>query len=129
MTKYLDPSNNTAYAKQNGAKTRIAYNENELNAIFENARNGVVYNVDELELPSFIDKAAMQRNLWTAELYYLKNNDTTNERISELEELLAPAQNGDTEEAETERETYETAQAEARRQAIEEQNEDEQRNT
>lgn len=98
MTKYLDPSNNTAYAEQNDAKTRIAYNENELNAIFENARNGVVYNVDELELPGFIDKAAMQRNLWTAEFYYLRNNDTTNERISELEELLAPAQNGDTEE-------------------------------
>ena len=38
MTKYLDPSNNTAYASKNGAKTRTSYNENELNAIFENAR-------------------------------------------------------------------------------------------
>lgn len=100
MTKYLDQSNNIAYAKQNSAKSRIAYDENALNAIFENARNGVLYDVDELELPSFIDKATLQRNLWTAELYYLRNNDTTNEKISELEELLAPAQNDNTEEGE-----------------------------
>lgn len=98
MTKYLDPTNNTAYAKQNSSKTRIAYDENALKAIFENARNGVVYDVDTLELPSFISRNDMQRNLWTAELCYLKNNNPTSERISELEGLLAPQQNEEPEE-------------------------------
>ncbi len=102
MTKYLDPANNIAYTKQNSTKTRIAYNENALKAIFENARNGVVYNVDELELPSFISRNDMQRNLWTAELLYLKENNPTCERISELEGLLAPQQDEDPEEDTTE---------------------------
>lgn len=88
--KYLDVSNNMFYDSQNEDNTLIPYDNEYFSQIYTNARNGVVYDVNDIQLPSFISREQMQSALWTAELIYLQSHNGSQERIAELQTLLNP---------------------------------------
>lgn len=88
--KYLDVSNNMFYDSQNEDNTLIPYDNEYFRQIYANARNGVVYDVNDIQLPSFISREQMQSALWVAELIYLQSHNGSQERIAELQTLLNP---------------------------------------
>lgn len=88
--KYLDVSNNMFYDSQNKDNTLIHYDDEYFRQIYANARNGVVYDINDIQLPAFISREQMQSSLWTAELIYLQSHDGNPQRITELQNLLNP---------------------------------------
>ncbi len=88
--KYYDLTDRVFHETQNEDNSRLEYDNEYFDGIYERARNREKILVSDLQVPEFIMPDILQKSLFMAYYIYLKNNNGDESEIATMEEILFP---------------------------------------